>query len=401
MNGGVVLFDLDMTLLNTSSLEKQRNTHDWSYVRNNLDLVQSFKGLRIYPHDLPKLLKGEGYSVGVVTSSPKWYAETLLKKFQIPYDVLVSYGDTKNHKPEPDPLLLALDQLNCSLDNAYHIGDKPEDMIASYRAGIVPIGAGWGMNHCERQAYCAPDYLIYDSPLLSPRIFPFLGYILEQLFSSTSRYHFHEGSFLSWWDNKLHFYALGRYFSKKDPRHATSHLSLKLIDLKENVVTPQLYAKGIKSFIEWKNLSITMVTCVPPKPNQFNRFAEILNQLEKFVSGDILFSLDGLVSNHQNKGYKNLRPSEREVAIRGAFSSRIKWKGTVLLIDDITTSGSTINESSKVLLSNGADHVIPLVFGKDQFCVSPLMVCPKCGRSMRVRVNPKNNSVFWLSLIHI
>ncbi|MFX8723727.1 HAD-IA family hydrolase, partial [Acinetobacter baumannii] len=66
---------------------------------------------RAAPHELPGLLKADGQRVGIVTSSPDWYATAVLRQFRIPYDTLISYGDTENHKPDPEPILAALNRL--------------------------------------------------------------------------------------------------------------------------------------------------------------------------------------------------------------------------------------------------------------------------------------------------
>jgi ComF family protein len=56
----------------------------------------------------------------------------------------------------------------------------------------------------------------------------------------------------------------------------------------------------------------------------------------------------------------HLSGSQREKEIKGAFrvscEDRIQRK-TVLLIDDVFTTGATVNECSKVLLASGAQRV--------------------------------------------
>jgi ComF family protein len=63
----------------------------------------------------------------------------------------------------------------------------------------------------------------------------------------------------------------------------------------------------------------------------------------------------------------NLSRREREREIRGAFfvkdPSKVKGK-TVLLVDDVMTTGATVNECSKVLRVEGASSVHVLTLGR-------------------------------------
>jgi ComF family protein len=56
----------------------------------------------------------------------------------------------------------------------------------------------------------------------------------------------------------------------------------------------------------------------------------------------------------------NLGSSEREKGVRGAFQmtekDRLKGK-SILLVDDVYTTGATVNECSKVLIAGGAERV--------------------------------------------
>ena len=56
----------------------------------------------------------------------------------------------------------------------------------------------------------------------------------------------------------------------------------------------------------------------------------------------------------------NLSGLEREKGVKGAFcfSEREKLEGkSILLVDDVFTTGATVNECSKILLTGGADRV--------------------------------------------
>ena len=98
------IFDLDMTLLDTSELEPAKRRDEWDYVEEHLDLARPFSDTSMVPHELPHALKERGHGIAVVTSAPRWYAEALLERFDIAHDVLVASEDTQSHKPAPSPI---------------------------------------------------------------------------------------------------------------------------------------------------------------------------------------------------------------------------------------------------------------------------------------------------------
>jgi len=83
----------------------------------------------------------KNYLLGVVTSrikssvfeAPKMAA---LKKY---FPVAVSYEDTINHKPHPEPLLLAAQKLGVKPEEAVYIGDVQDDIKAARAAGMKVI----------------------------------------------------------------------------------------------------------------------------------------------------------------------------------------------------------------------------------------------------------------------
>ena len=87
--------------------------------------------------------------------------------------------------------------------------------------------------------------------------------------------------------------------------------------------------------------------------NQAALLAEVLGE----ITG-ISVDEDILVRVKNTKPLKQLNDKERRRSIRGAFSVRKSvWAKTIVLIDDIYTTGSTLDEAARVLLKAGAEKV--------------------------------------------
>lgn len=117
---------------------------------------------------------------------------------------------------------------------------------------------------------------------------------------------------------------------------------------------------------DWiKSLGIGLVLPVPLyktrlKERGYNQAAEIAVSLAKDL--DLIYSDQALRRVAQTKRLKQLDPMQRKLALKGVFEADLSTIPrplcrNVLLVDDIYTTGSTIDEAAKVLKRAGAVHV--------------------------------------------
>jgi len=102
---------------------------------------------------LPRL-KAEGRKLGLVTAKRHRTVGLALDRFpalEKAFDVVVSHEDTERHKPEPDPVLFALEKLGGSPSEAVYVGDSPFDIGAAKAAGVFAIAVGWGGIHPDER----------------------------------------------------------------------------------------------------------------------------------------------------------------------------------------------------------------------------------------------------------
>ena len=60
------------------------------------------------------------------------------------FDTIVGCDSTARHKPDPEPVRLALHRLACDPRDAVFVGDSVHDVIAGNAAGVATIAALWG-----------------------------------------------------------------------------------------------------------------------------------------------------------------------------------------------------------------------------------------------------------------
>jgi len=123
--------------------------------------LQAFPGVE----NLLGELRGQGRKLGVVTSKRRRTVDLAFAVLPIErfFDAVVTSGDTERHKPNPEPVLLALDRLGADPAEAAFVGDSPFDVRAGKAAGVFSVGVSWGGLHSdERLVEVGADVVVHS-----------------------------------------------------------------------------------------------------------------------------------------------------------------------------------------------------------------------------------------------
>lgn len=196
-----LLFDLDGTLVDTNELILQSFEHTLEqffpsrYTRKDVlpymgePLIQQF-GRWAEPNQVPALvdvyrkhnvenhdrlvtifpnvqevlgkLKEAGCQMAVVTNKQRLTAEMGLRMFGLDklMDVIITIEDTEKHKPDPEPLLIAMKRLQADPEKTLMVGDSPYDILAGKAAKTATCGVSWSVRGREGLLPHQPDYLV-------------------------------------------------------------------------------------------------------------------------------------------------------------------------------------------------------------------------------------------------
>lgn len=108
----------------------------------NLHLVVPF------PNTLKTLesLRKAGFVMAAVTTRSNRTGLSSLQQAHIAefFPVIVAGDDVKKHKPDPEPVFLALERLGIPPKDAVMVGDTSFDVQAGKRAGVSTVGVTYG-----------------------------------------------------------------------------------------------------------------------------------------------------------------------------------------------------------------------------------------------------------------
>ncbi len=198
-----VLFDFDGTIMDTNSLI----INSWQYTFRTIEgkerpeaeiiatlgepLALSMKNLlpqvpvdyaievyRKYQHgnfseeidifpgmlELIKDLNKQGYKMGIVTSRMTGTTIQGLEKYGIKecFEAVVTCDHTDKHKPDPDPINIALEILRSTPEESIMIGDSKFDILCAKNAGVKSVLVGWAiaLSEEDRGGESAPEHII-------------------------------------------------------------------------------------------------------------------------------------------------------------------------------------------------------------------------------------------------
>jgi pyrophosphatase PpaX len=126
--------DDDLPFLIAKYREYQLEHHD--------RLTNAYEGII----DAVSGLDAVGCQMGIVTSKVGFMAERALEHVGLARYMrcVIASDSTTKHKPDPEPVLMALERLGCAPSDALFVGDSPYDMQAARAAGVNALGVAWG-----------------------------------------------------------------------------------------------------------------------------------------------------------------------------------------------------------------------------------------------------------------
>lgn len=412
----LLLFDLDNTLIGSDNLKDLRGiryANDESRSYRESILVAASKVKILIDEDVILKLRAEfpQIKLGVFTRAPKTYTNVLLEHLysSVSWNCVITYGDTKKTKPNPDGLLLAaqLAQVRNGARIAY-VGDESIDIIAAYQAGAYAVlfKGSWGdisyqrsKQNPKRTDHNRAVELIPDAVLESPQDIARLikepltfmpplecwdsggGYALPRKWPRVEELtHFNNLPEVERPNNWVRVQILGRYFATRSrsnncnfsPKRHDHRLTEKILAAKNGQDYPEEWVECCAHYIShvlqrledyYSHQSIPLVICqIPARPGQPLRMEKFIDRLEaKITNGDsIFFNTNilgfkvGAVSNkqlHPDEKYKNRRDH-----LYVSEPSSVVGKD-VLVIDDVTTSGATFFYADRYLKAAGASSV--------------------------------------------
>lgn len=151
-----IIFDLDQTLIDSSSAEMYRKARNWQVVYSMIPKFVMYTGIR----EVLDEITSRGIKVCIITTSPGAYARKVINHFQIPCDHLIDFFAVSNRKPHPESFNLALKRLACTCDAVVSFGDRTIDIIASKASGIYAVACLWGSAEKDLLVSAAPDCTI-------------------------------------------------------------------------------------------------------------------------------------------------------------------------------------------------------------------------------------------------
>ena len=134
------------------------------YREHNDPLHETLEAFAGMVEVLPRL-RSEGRRLGIVTAKRHRTVALAFDRFpwlEDQFEVVIGHEDTDRHKPDPDPVLEALERLDATPDESAYVGDSPFDIRAAKAAGAFAIAVSWGGIHSDGRLLAeGPDAVVH------------------------------------------------------------------------------------------------------------------------------------------------------------------------------------------------------------------------------------------------
>ena len=120
----------------------------------------------LFPHVAETLrsLYNQGYTLTIASSRSSPSLRLFIERAGIAdyFSYILGADNVAKHKPDPEPVLQTLRELDVEPSEAIVVGDMPVDILMARNAGVCAVGVSYGNATREELRAAGADYVIDD-----------------------------------------------------------------------------------------------------------------------------------------------------------------------------------------------------------------------------------------------
>ncbi|GAA0589612.1 pyrophosphatase PpaX [Virgibacillus siamensis] len=201
MNIHTILFDLDGTLIDTNELIIESFMYTFKQYGKELsrsdaaefigpplrdsflqvdanradEMIATYRQHNLHHHDhfvtaFPNVaatleaLHRHNIKTGIVTTKMRHTVNMGLKVTGLDhyFETIITLDDVTHAKPHPEPIEMAMQDMNAMADSTLMVGDNQHDIDAGKNAGVQTAGVAWSLKGKEKLLTYKPTYMLDD-----------------------------------------------------------------------------------------------------------------------------------------------------------------------------------------------------------------------------------------------
>lgn len=133
---------------------------------NHDSFVSEFDGVT----ETLRQLRNKGLKMAIVSTKRNEMVMRGLRLIEAEelFDTIVCLDDVQHAKPDPEPLLLAMERLNSSPNETMMVGDNSHDILGGKNAGVRTAGVAWSAKGEKFIRELKPDFVLQHISDLLP-----------------------------------------------------------------------------------------------------------------------------------------------------------------------------------------------------------------------------------------